>query len=71
MSSWVRVAAVTDCDVGTLKAVMVEEIPIVLANVEGDIFALQDDKKAKGIVLNSKVNTTYRFLFCVLGGQRC
>ena len=26
-----------------------------------NIFALQDDKKAKGIVLNTKVNTTYHF----------
>ena len=43
MSSWVRVAALADCDVGTLKAVMVEGTPIVLANVEGDIFALQDE----------------------------
>ena len=43
MSSWLRVAALADCDVGTLKAVMVEGTPIVLANVEGDIFALQDE----------------------------
>ena len=43
MSSWVRVAAVTDCDVGTLKAVMVEGTPVVLANVDGDIYALQDE----------------------------
>ena len=43
MSSWVRVAALADCDVGTLRAVMVEGTPIVLANVEGDIFALQDE----------------------------
>ena len=39
MSSWVRVAAVADCDVGTLKGVMVEGTPVVLANVDGDIFA--------------------------------
>jgi len=43
VSNWVRVAAVTDCDVGTLKAVMVENTPIVLANVDGDVFALQDE----------------------------
>ncbi len=43
MSSWVRAAAVADCDVGTLKGVMVENTPIVLANVNGDIYALQDE----------------------------
>ena len=43
MSSWVRVAAIADCDVGTLKGVMVEGTPVVLANVDGDIFALQDE----------------------------
>ncbi|HIF57590.1 MAG: non-heme iron oxygenase ferredoxin subunit [bacterium] len=43
MSSWVRAAAVVDCDVGTLKGVMVENTPIVLANVNGDIYALQDE----------------------------
>ena len=43
MSSWVRVAAVADCDVGTLKGVMVEGTPVVLANVDGDIFALRDE----------------------------
>jgi len=43
VSNWLRVAAVADCDVGTLKGVMVENTPIVLANVNGDIYALQDE----------------------------
>ncbi len=42
MSNWVRVAAVSDCPVGILKATMVDGEPVLLANVEGSICALED-----------------------------
>lgn len=42
MANWVKVAAVTDCPVGQLKGVRADGLPIVLANVEGDICALED-----------------------------
>ena len=42
MASWVRVAADGDCPVGELKAVMVEGMPVVLANVDGTVYALLD-----------------------------
>jgi 3-phenylpropionate/trans-cinnamate dioxygenase ferredoxin subunit len=42
MADWVRVARVTDCPVGTLKAVDASGNAVVLANVDGTICALQD-----------------------------
>ena len=42
MAHWVRVAAEGDCPVGELKGVMAEGQPICLANVEGDLYALED-----------------------------
>ena len=43
MAEWVRVAAVDDCPVGQLKGVMAGMQPIVLANVDGDVYALEDE----------------------------
>ena len=42
MASWVRVGAVDDVPVGTLKGVDANGVAIVLANVDGAICALQD-----------------------------
>jgi 3-phenylpropionate/trans-cinnamate dioxygenase ferredoxin subunit len=42
MADWVRVAAVGDCAPGHLKGVMAGLQPIVLANVDGDLYALED-----------------------------
>jgi 3-phenylpropionate/trans-cinnamate dioxygenase ferredoxin subunit len=42
MAEWTRVAAAADCPVGQLKGVMVGLQPLVLANVDGDIYALED-----------------------------
>lgn len=42
MANWVKVAVVTDCPVGQLRGVRADGLPIVLANVEGDICALED-----------------------------
>lgn len=42
MSNWVRAAAEGDCAPGSLLGVVVEGTPVVLANVDGDIYALED-----------------------------
>lgn len=42
MANWVKVAAVTDCPVGSLKGVSADGVRVVLVNVEGDICALLD-----------------------------
>jgi 3-phenylpropionate/trans-cinnamate dioxygenase ferredoxin subunit len=42
MSKWVRVAAEEECTVGGLRGVVADGIPIVLANVDGRVCALQD-----------------------------
>ncbi len=42
MPSWVRVASAAECPVGQLKGVMAADRPVVLANVDGKICALED-----------------------------
>jgi nitrite reductase/ring-hydroxylating ferredoxin subunit len=42
MSEWVRVAALADCPVGKLKSVAAGGEQLVLANVDGDVYALKD-----------------------------
>lgn len=42
MADWLKVAAAEDCPAGTLKSVQAGGEQIVLANVDGDICALQD-----------------------------
>jgi 3-phenylpropionate/trans-cinnamate dioxygenase ferredoxin component len=42
MAKWIRVAAEGECPVGLLKGVMAKGIPVVLANVEGTVYALRD-----------------------------
>jgi 3-phenylpropionate/trans-cinnamate dioxygenase ferredoxin subunit len=42
MGEWTRVASLDDCPVGKLKGVMAGRQPIVLANVDGDVYALED-----------------------------
>lgn len=42
MAEWVRVADVDACPVGRLKAASANRQPIVLANVDGEICALED-----------------------------
>lgn len=43
MARWVRVAEPGECPVGELLGVMAEGVPVVLANVEGDVYALKDE----------------------------
>ena len=42
MAEWVRVAALADVQPGTLRGVRAGNQDIVLANVEGDVYALLD-----------------------------
>lgn len=42
MSEWTRVAAEADVPVGGLRSAMAGSQPLVLANVDGDIYALED-----------------------------
>ncbi|MDH3205414.1 MAG: non-heme iron oxygenase ferredoxin subunit [Gemmatimonadota bacterium] len=42
MSRWTRVAALADCPVGEIKGVTAEDTAVVLANVDGTVYALRD-----------------------------
>ena len=42
MADWVKVASVGECAPGTVTAVEAEGERIVLANVDGDLYALED-----------------------------
>lgn len=42
MPSWTRVAGTSECQPGELRNVMAEGLAIVLANVDGDVYALED-----------------------------
>lgn len=41
-TGWARVAAMSEVPVGGLRAVSTERGPVVLANVDGDVYALED-----------------------------
>jgi len=43
MARWVHVAAAGDCAPGSLLGVMADGVPVVLANVDGDVYALRDE----------------------------
>ncbi|HEX9887520.1 MAG TPA: non-heme iron oxygenase ferredoxin subunit [Longimicrobiales bacterium] len=42
MAEWVRVAAASECPPGSLKGVRAGGEDLVLANVDGDFYALED-----------------------------
>jgi 3-phenylpropionate/trans-cinnamate dioxygenase ferredoxin component len=42
MGDWVRVAALAECPVGRLRSASAGGVQVVLANVDGDIYALID-----------------------------
>jgi nitrite reductase/ring-hydroxylating ferredoxin subunit len=42
MPKWVKVSSEDACPVGSLKGVMADGVPIVLANVDGTVCALRD-----------------------------
>lgn len=42
MSDWVRVTTVEECPPGSLRSAMVGPDPVVVANVDGEFFALRD-----------------------------
>lgn len=43
MANWVRAAAASKVKEGKLRGVTVSRVPIVLANLEGTIYALRDE----------------------------
>ncbi|MCE2454285.1 MAG: non-heme iron oxygenase ferredoxin subunit [Gemmatimonadetes bacterium] len=43
MANWVRVIEARKVKQGELRGVSVEKVPVVLANVEGSIYALRDE----------------------------
>ncbi|MDP2957130.1 MAG: non-heme iron oxygenase ferredoxin subunit [Longimicrobiales bacterium] len=42
MAEWVRVASLSDVPAGTLRGVFAKMRLLVLANVDGDVYALED-----------------------------
>jgi 3-phenylpropionate/trans-cinnamate dioxygenase ferredoxin component len=42
MTDWIKVASLEECPPGSLRPVMVGNEPVVLANVDGAIYAVQD-----------------------------
>ena len=42
MSNWTKVATLEDCPPGSLHSVMVGMDPVVMANVDGTIYAVSD-----------------------------
>jgi 3-phenylpropionate/trans-cinnamate dioxygenase ferredoxin component len=42
MAEWTRVAALADCPVGQLRSVNANGQQVVLANVDGSVYALED-----------------------------
>ena len=42
MARWVRAAAEGDCAPGSLHGIVVDGAKVVLANVDGDVYALED-----------------------------
>ena len=42
MAEWIKVAGAGDVAAGTLKGVTAKMQPLVLANVDGDVYALED-----------------------------
>lgn len=42
MADWIRVAAAGECPPGTLRATAAGDVRLVLANVGGDVYAIED-----------------------------
>lgn len=42
MTDWIKVATLEECPPGSLRSVMVGRDPVVLANVEGQVYAVVD-----------------------------
>ncbi len=42
MADWIKVATLEDCPPGSLRSVMVGPDPVVMANVDGSIYAVMD-----------------------------
>lgn len=42
MADWIKVATLEDCPPGSLRPVMAGSDPVVLANVDGEVYAVLD-----------------------------
>jgi 3-phenylpropionate/trans-cinnamate dioxygenase ferredoxin subunit len=42
MAEWIKVATLEECAPGSLRSVMVGVVPVVLANVDGTVYAAMD-----------------------------
>ena len=69
MADWVRVAAEGDCPVGEFRALAAERERIVLCNVEGDLYALQDRCSHEDLPLSNGDLEGTEFL-CIHHGAR-
>ena len=67
MPDWVRVASAEDCPPGTLLGVGAGNVRIVLANVEGEIYALLDQCSHQDFPLSDGELDGYR-LECIYHG---
>lgn len=52
MANWIKVAAKSDCPQGQLKGVMADGVPVVLANVDGKVCALEDQCSHENLPLS-------------------
>jgi 3-phenylpropionate/trans-cinnamate dioxygenase ferredoxin subunit len=66
---WVRVAALDEVPPGTLHGVTVDRTAVVLANVDGDVYALRDRCSHADFPLNDGV-LTGETLECVHHGAK-
>ncbi len=69
MADWVKVATVEDVPPGTLKGVMANGTPVVLANVDGDVYALHDECSHEAYPL-SDGELDGRDVVCIYHGAR-
>ena len=69
MAEWIRVAALEDCPPGSLRSVMLGMIPVVIANVDGTVYAVVDQCSHEDLPLSdgSLEGTT---LVCEYHGAR-
>jgi len=52
MASWIKVATLEDCPPGSLRSVMVGVDPVVMANVDGTIYAVMDQCSHEALPLS-------------------
>lgn len=69
MTDWIKVATLEDCPPGSLRPVMVGSDPVVLANVDGEVYAVLDRCSHEDLPL-SDGETEGTILVCQHHGAR-